>query len=61
MWIYKKTLMAALTNAKFKSVAGIEIPEHFELWAIAQKNKIEKEFFAEHIKKILSEFGKVIV
>ena len=53
--------MAALTNAKFKSVAGIEIPEHFELWAIAHKNKIEKEFFAEHIKKILSEFGKVIV
>ena len=57
----KKTLMIALTNAGFKSVAGIEIPEHFELWAIAHKNKIEKEFFAEHIKKILSEFGKVIV
>ena len=57
----KKTLMNALTEAGFKSVAGVEVPEHFELWAIAQKNKVEKEAFAEHIKKIISEFGKVKV
>ena len=36
----KKTLMNALTEAGFKSVAGVEVPEHFELWAIAQKNKV---------------------
>ena len=49
----KKTLMAALTNAGFKSVAGTEIPKYFELWAVAQKNKIEKEEFLKHVRKIL--------
>ena len=49
----KKTLMAALTNAGFKSVAGTEIPTYFELWAVAQKNKIEKEEFLKHVRKIL--------
>ncbi len=49
----KKTLMAALTNAGFKSVAGVEIPKYFDLWAVAQKNKAEKEEFLQHVKKIL--------
>ena len=49
----KKTLMAALTNTGFKSVAGVEIPKYFDLWAVAQKNKAEKEEFLQHVKKIL--------
>ena len=49
----KKTLMAALTNAGFKSVAGVEVPKYFDLWAVAQKNKVEKEEFLQHVKKIL--------
>ena len=49
----KKTLMAALTNAGFKSVVGVEIPKYFDLWAVAQKNKAEKEEFLQHVKKIL--------
>ena len=49
----KKTLMAALTNAGFKSVAGVEVPKYFDLWAVAQKNKAEKEEFLQHVKKIL--------
>ena len=49
----KKTLMATLTNAGFKSVAGAEIPKCFELWAVAQKNKVEKEEFLKHVEKIL--------
>ena len=49
----KKTLMGVLTNAGFKSVAGVEIPKHFDLWAVAQKNKVEKEEFTNHVKKIL--------
>ena len=57
----KKTLMAALTRAGFKSVAGIEIPDHFDLWAIAQKNKVEKNDFANLIRKTLGEFGKIVI
>ena len=57
----KKTLMAALTSAGFKSVAGIEIPDHFDLWAIAQKNKVEKNDFANLIRKTLGEFGKIVI
>ena len=49
----KKTLMAALTNAGFKSVAGVEVQKYFDLWAVAQKNKAEKEEFLQHVKKIL--------
>ena len=49
----KKTLMAALTNTGFKSVAGAEVPKYFDLWAVAQKNKSEKEEFLQHVKKIL--------
>ena len=49
----KKTLMAALTNEGFKSVAGVEVPKYFDLWAVAQKNKAEKEEFLQHVKKIL--------
>ena len=49
----KKTLMAALTNAGFKSVAGVELPKYFDLWAVAQKNKVEKEEFSRHVEKVL--------
>ena len=48
-----KTLMKACTNANFKSVAGIERPKLFDLWVVAQKNKIEKETFSKNVKKIL--------
>ena len=48
-----KTLMNACTNANFKSVAGIERPKLFDLWVVAQKNKIEKETFSRNVKKIL--------
>ncbi|MDP7577905.1 MAG: hypothetical protein QGH99_13275, partial [Pseudomonadales bacterium] len=49
----KKTLMGALTNAGFKSVAGVEMPKYFDLWAVAQKNKVEKEKFFQHVEKVL--------
>ena len=49
-----KTLMSACTNANFKSVAGIERPRHFDLWVVAQKNKVEKENFSKNVKKILN-------
>ena len=49
----KKTLMSALTNAGFKSVAAVEIPKFYDLWAVAQKNKVEKEEFLKHVEKIL--------
>ena len=48
-----KTLMGACTNANFKTVAGIERPKLFDLWVVAQKNKIEKETFSRNVKKIL--------
>ena len=48
-----KTLMGACTNANFKTVAGIERPKLFDLWVVAQKNKIEKETFSKNVKKIL--------
>ena len=48
-----KTLMNACANANFKSVAGIERPKRFDLWVVAQKNKIEKETFSINVKKIL--------
>ena len=48
-----KTLMDVCTNANFKSVAGIERPKLFDLWVVAQKNKIEKEAFSRNVKKIL--------
>ena len=49
-----KTLMTACTNANFKSVAGIERPKLFDLWIVAQKNKVEKEEFSKKVKKILN-------
>ena len=49
----KKTLMGVCTNANFKSVAGIERPKLFDLWVVAQKNKIEKETFSRNVEKIL--------
>ena len=45
--------MDVCTNANFKSVAGIERPKLFDLWVVAQKNKIEKETFSKNVKKIL--------
>ena len=48
-----KTLMGVCINANFKSVAGIERPKLFDLWVVAQKNKIEKEAFSRNVKKIL--------
>ena len=48
-----KTLMNSCINANFKSVGGIERPKLFDLWVVAQKNKIEKETFSRNVKKIL--------
>mgnify|MGYP006117608405 FL=1 len=57
----KKSLMHALTHAGFKSVAGIEAPKYFDLWAVAHKSKLEKGKFIELVKKILKDIGKVAI
>ena len=48
-----ETLTKACHLAGFKSVGGIERPSHFDLWIIAQKNKVNKQEFTEKVKKIL--------
>ena len=48
-----KTLMSACTKANFQCVAGIERPKQFDMWVVAQKDKTNKDKFAENVKKIL--------
>jgi hypothetical protein len=37
----RKTLNETLTSAGFKSVAMLERPSHFDLWAIASKSTLD--------------------
>ena len=49
----KKVLMATLQEAGFQSVAALARVTHFDLWAIASKNKLDESALLELAKKYL--------
>ena len=49
-----KVLLGVLKHCGFESVAGIERPKAFDLWAVAKKNKEEQKSFEKFATSVLN-------